>query len=172
MFKNSFSLLLVFLAYTSFAQSKVEKVIATKIGYIQRDSVMFHLKEYDTNVKIFDAFQKQLSATLEVKQLELQSKRKDYDEKEKSLTVEQKQARMKELQKLEQDIKDFNIDAQQQLIKKQNDLLNPLNEKINKAIDIVANKNGYTHIADKKNFYFVAPAFDVTDLVTEEANKL
>lgn len=169
-----YSKLLAFLLFSStisFAQNKAIKSLATKLGYVQRDSVLFHLKEYDTNVKIFDAFQKQLSAALEVKQLELQSKRKEYEEKEKSLTAEQKQEKALSIQKLEQEIKDFNTDAQQQLIKKQSELLNPLNEKIDKAINAVANKYGYTHIADKKNFYFVSPAFDVTNLVIEEANK-
>jgi Skp family chaperone for outer membrane proteins len=47
----------------------------------------------------------------------------------------------------------------------------PLNEKILKAIDVVAKAKGFTHITDRKNFYFASPSFDVTKQVTEEANK-
>jgi len=159
------------LSTTSFAQNKASKPLATKVGCIQRDSVLINLKEYDTNVKIFDAFQKQLIATLEVKQLELQSKKKEFEEKQNTLTLEQRQEKTLLFQKLEQEITDFNADSQQQLVKKQGELLNPLNEKIDKAIELVAQKYSYTHITDKKNFYFVNSAFDATNQVIEEANK-
>src|SRR5690606_40416765 len=104
--------------------------------------------------------------------LEFEQKLKDYQENEKKYTEEQKQAKFADLQKLDQDLNQLRTNANNQIAQKEKELLVPLNEKILKAIEIVAKAKGYSHITDRKNFYFVSPSFDVTQLVIEEANKL
>jgi Skp family chaperone for outer membrane proteins len=46
-----------------------------------------------------------------------------------------------------------------------------MNDKINKAVESVALKQGYLQIIDKKLTYFSLPACDATKLVIDEANK-
>jgi Skp family chaperone for outer membrane proteins len=79
---------------------------------------------------------------------------------------------LKNCKTLDQELSKLRQDANQKIAQKERDLLVPLNEKIIKAIEIVAKAKGYSHITDRKNFYFVSPSFDVTTTVTEEANKL
>ena len=98
--------------------------------------MLFHLKEYNTNVKIVDDFQKQL---------ELISLIKEFNVKGNTLTVEQK---------IEQEITILIQIRSRTDKKKQSDFLNLHNEKTNIAIAAVATHNGYTHISDKKNYCF------------------
>lgn len=165
------SLVLV-LCVVSFAQ----KTTATasepfKLGYINVDSVLVKLKEYPTQVKILEAFQKQLTAEFEVKNLEFETKYKEFQEKEKTYTEDVKKAKIEDLQKLDQELGKLRQESNQKIANKEKDLLVPLNEKILKAIEAVAKAKGYSHITDRKNFYYVLPGYDVTKLVIEEANK-
>jgi outer membrane protein len=143
-----------------------------KIGYINIDSVLVNMKDYAAQVKILEAFQKQLTAQFEVKNLEFEQKYKEYQEKEKGYTEEQKKEKFAELQKLDQELSKLRSESNKEIANKENELLVPLNNKILKAIEIVAKTKGYSHITDIKNFYYAMPSFDVTKLVIEEANKL
>ena len=165
-----FLLLSIFQASVSFCQGKSGPAISTqKLGYILYDSVLVHVNNYPTQIKLNEAYQKQLNAEYEMKKLELETKLKEFGDKQATLSEEQKKAKQQELQKMDGELQSFAQEAQKKLAKKE--LVAPLNEKIAKAIEAVAAKHGYTHIADKKNFYYVSSAFDVTKLVVEEANK-
>jgi outer membrane protein len=145
---------------------------STKIGYINIDSVLINLKDYPTQVKILEAFQKKLTADFEVKSLEFEQKYKEYQENEKKYSEEERKKKFTELQNLDQELSKLRNDANNQIAQKERDLLIPLNEKILKAIETVAKARGFSHITDRKNFYFASPAFDITKQVIEEANKL
>jgi outer membrane protein len=154
------------------AQKKQEtKSAICQIASVHRDSVLVNLKEYPVQVKILEAFQKQLQSEFEFKQLELDAKVKEYQEKEKTFTEAQKQEKTQELQNSENELKKFKQEAQQKLQQKEKELLQPMNEKINKAIEAVALKKAYTQIIDRKFTYFSLPACDATQLVIEEANR-
>jgi len=167
-----FYLLHLFFINDLIAQKKQEtKSITCQIASIQRDSVLVNLKEYPVQVKILEAFQKQLQSEFEFKQLELDAKVKDYQEKEKTFTETQKQEKIQELQNSDNELKKFKQEAQQKLQQKEQELLQPMNEKINKAIEAVALKKAYTQIIDRKFTYFSLPSCDATKLVIEEANR-
>ena len=172
MIRSLIFIVLSFITSMLFSQKKAETKASAAIGTIQRDTVLVKLKEYDTQVKLNEAFQKQLTAEYDMKKLELETKLKAFGEEQAKLSAEQKQAKQQELQKMDGELQAFAKEAQQKLVKKEQELVAPLNDKINKAIEVVAQKYGYTHIAEKKNFYYVSNAFDVTKLVIEEANKL
>jgi outer membrane protein len=57
-----------------------------------------------------------------------------------------KEDKMKELAYLEKSIKEFEEKAQEDLQKKQMVLVDPLLDKIQKAIDAIAEEHGYTYI--------------------------
>ncbi len=155
------------------AQKKAEtKTAVATMATIERDSVMVHLNSYATQLKLNEAFQKQLNAEYDMKKLEFETRLKAFAEEQAKMPENQKLAKQQELQKMDGELQTFAKEAQQKLVKKEQELSTPLNEKITKAIEIVAQKYGYSHITEKKNFYYAATAFDVTKLVTEEANKL
>jgi outer membrane protein len=179
MIKNTFKTILILgislLTFQVWAQKKPVSTTSSseqKIGVVNTDSVLMNLKEFPTQIKIMEAFQKQLTAELEVKTLEFDTKLSDYQSKEKGISDQQRQQLLADLQSLDQQIQQLKQSAQQKVMEKERELLTPLNKKIMQAIDIVAKKFGYTHISDLKNFYFVNPSFDVTKMVIEEANKL
>lgn len=155
----------------SFAQKTTAASEPFKLGYINVDSVLVKLKEYPTQVKILEAYQKQLTAEFELKSLEFETKYKEFQEKEKTYAEDAKKAKVEELQKLDQELGKIRQEANQKIATKERELLVPLNEKILKAIEVVAKAKGYSHVTDRKNFYFALPGYDVTKAVTEEANK-
>jgi outer membrane protein len=169
--KKIFTIAFLFILVNVHAQKAAPASEPFKVGYINIDSVLVNLKDYPTQVKILEAYQKQLTAQFEVKNLEFEQKYKDFQEKEKGFSDEQKKEKFADLQKLDQELAKMRNEANQEIGKKENELLVPLNEKILKAIEVVAKAKGYSHITDKKNFYFVLPSFDVTQLVIQEANK-
>ena len=169
--KIALPLACLFIGFNGLAQKKSDASNVQKIGYVLYDSVLVHVNSYSTQVKLNEAYQKQLNAEYEMKKLELETKLKEYGEKQATMSAEQKQAKEQELQKMDGELQKFAQEAQKKLAQKEQELVAPLNEKIGKAIEAVAAKYGYTHIADKKNFYYVSSAFDVTKLVVEEANK-
>lgn len=164
---------LTFFAFlNSFSQKKQDvKPMTCQIATIQRDSVLVKLKEYPTQVKMLEAYQKQLQSEYDFKDLELQTKLSEYQEQEKNYSEEQKQVKIQALQTLDAELKKFSQEAEQKLVNKEQELLLPMNEKINLAIAVVAEKNGYRQVIDSKSCYFVDPLCDATNLVIEEANR-
>jgi outer membrane protein len=156
------------------AQKKAEitNTYNATTAVIQYDSVLTKLKDYNSQTKILEAYQKQLQSEYDFKKLELETKIKDYGDKEKNLTEEQKKQTMEGLQKQNDELTALLQESQKKFQQKQQELLQPMNEKIKKAIEIVAQKNGYSFITEKNNFYYASPNSDVTNQVIEEANKL
>jgi Skp family chaperone for outer membrane proteins len=72
---------------------------------------------------------------------------------------------------MDEELKSFSKDAEKKLFQKETTLLQPMNDKINKAVESVALKQGYLQIIDIKLTYFSLPACDATKLVIDEANK-
>ena len=96
---------------------------------------------------------------------------KVYQEKESTFSAAVKESIVGELQKLDGELKKFNSEAEQKLTKKEQELLQPMNDKINAAIDAVALREGYFQVIDKKSVYFSKAICDATQFVIEEANK-
>jgi len=170
--RTIFSIMLIFTVKFAFTQKKQEtKQTNCQIATIQLDSVLVKLREYPTQVKILEAYQKQLQSEYDFKKLELDTKVKNYQDNEKAYNDAQKQEKVQEIQTLENDLKKFGQEAEKKLLKKEQELLQPMYDEINKAIESVAVKNGYQQIIDKKNTYYSITTCDVTTSVTEEANK-
>ena len=164
----------IFLIFTgnTFSQKKQEtKAITCQTATIQRDTILVKLKEYKTQVSLLEAFQKQLQSEFDYKKLEFDTKLKDYQEKESTFSAADKESIVNELQKMDGELKKFNTEAEQKLMKKEQELLQPMNDKINAAINAVAMREGFFQVIDKKSVYFSKSVCDATQLVIEEANK-
>jgi outer membrane protein len=161
-----------FISFYGFTQKKLdEKKINCQIATIYRDSVLINLKDYSKQLKILEAFQKQLKSEYDYKKLELDTKVLDLKDNEKTNNENQKLEKVKEIKLLEDQLNLFSKEAEQNLLKKEQELLEPLNNKINLAIESVANKYGYNQIMEQKLLYFSNKFCNITKLVIEEANK-
>ena len=166
-------LFFLFLTNFIFAQKKAEvKPVSCPIATLQFDTVLVKLKDYNTQLKIVEAFQKQLQSEYDFKKLELETKIKEYGDKEKTMAEETKQQTVTALQKQQEELNTFLQESRQKFQQKQQELFQPLYDKIQKAIEKVAQKHGYSYITAKNNFFYASPAYDVTQLVIEEANQL
>ena len=158
---------------SSNAQKKPDlKPQLCQIATIQRDSVLVKLKEYPAQVKMLEAYQKQLQSEYDFKKLELDTRLAEYQEKESTFSEEQKQEKIAELQRMNEELNAFSQSAEQKLMEKEQELLRPMNERIDKAIETVAQKKGYHQMVDRKMVYFSLSACDATREVITEANAL
>ena len=153
----------------SYAQSNL------KIGYTNVDYILNLLPEAKEIEAELSAYGKQLESQLQSKMGEFQQKLDDYQTKMNSGDLVPAVARDKEneLTSLRQSIEKFQRDADASLQKKQVDLLQPAYEKIQKAINTVAEANNYSHVfsSDVGTFAVLLYAKDdsnITDLVLAE----
>jgi len=153
----------------SYAQSDL------KIGYTNVDYVLNLLPEAKEIEAELTAYGKQLESQLQSKMSEFQEKLNDYQTKMQSGEMLPAVARDKEteLNSLRQSIEKFQRDADASLQKKQVDLLQPAYEKIQNAINTVAENNNYSHVFSSDVGAFAVLLYanedsNITDLVLAE----
>ncbi|HTF81402.1 MAG TPA: OmpH family outer membrane protein [Cytophagales bacterium] len=123
------------------AQSK-----ALKLGYTNVEEILYQMpesKEIEANLK---TYRTQLETQLQQKMAEFEEKAKVYESGKAVMSEPVRAMKEKDLQATQEQIQSFQRDAEADLQRKQNELLEPVLGKIRKAIDDVANENGYTWI--------------------------
>lgn len=115
---------------------------AQKIGYTDHELIIVNMPEYRT-------VQEQLQKEYQGGQQELQTMAKDYQDKleryqkqQAMLSPESRQTREKELMDLQTKIQSSAQDKEQKMGQRQSDLMKPLFEKVQTAIDVVAEEKG------------------------------
>ncbi|MBR9997517.1 MAG: OmpH family outer membrane protein [Cyclobacteriaceae bacterium] len=138
-----------------------------KIGYTNPDYILSLLPEAKQIEADLTAYSKQLETQLQSKMEEFQTKLSDYQQKVTSgqMIPEIQRDKEAELNGLRESIEKFQRDADASLQKKQVQLLQPAYDKIQNAINDVADENGYTHV-----FSSDAGAFAILLFAQEETN--
>jgi outer membrane protein len=141
--KNKIIILLLslFAGLTASAQAQ-----HLKIGYADPNYIMENLPETKKIQAELQIYEKQLQSQLQAKYKEYQDKGAALEQGGSMMAPSVKEDKVKELAYLEQSIKDFEQKAQEDLQKKQMVLVDPLLDKIQKAIDAIAEEHGYTYI--------------------------
>jgi outer membrane protein len=132
--------LFVMTASVLIAQSNI------KIGYTNPEYVMSLMPKYKQAESELQSYHKQLQVQLESKMKDYQAKLEAYQKDLDKLTDVVKQDKEKELIGLQASIKEFQENADVSIQKKEAVLLDPLIQEVQKAIDAVAEENGYTYI--------------------------
>ncbi len=117
-----------------------------KIGYTNAEFILSNMPEAKQIEADLKAYEQQLAAQLESKTKDFQTKVEEFQRNAENMIPEVRADKQQELQNLQQSIEKFRMDAQAALQKKQGELLQPAYDKIQKAIDKVAEENGYTFI--------------------------
>jgi outer membrane protein len=139
--KTKWIFLAVFLlAFTVKAQDQI------KIGYTNAEYILSFMPEAKQIEAEIGDYEKQLSSQLDSKMKDFQTKLADLQQNAETMIPEVRADKEQELQTLQQNIQKFQRDAQTSLQQKQAELLQPAYDKIQEAIDAVAQANGYTHI--------------------------
>ncbi len=132
-------LILVGVASTTSAQ--------VKIGYCNIEAILVRMPETQTMNQQLQTFRQKLSEGLQTKEQYAQTKMQEYQEKAQAgATEDDLKPLQEELMGLDQELRDESQKSQQKLMEKRNELLSPITEKIDKAIKVYAEANGYTYI--------------------------
>lgn len=119
---------------------------AIKIGYTNAEFVLSYMPEARQIESELRDYERQLTTQLESKMQDFQTKLSDFQRTAENMIPEVRNDRQEELQNLQASIEKFRSDAQASLQKKQMELLQPAYDRIQTAIDAVAEENGYTLI--------------------------
>ena len=142
--KNFKTLLLIAIITLGFNTAQAQ----TKVAHINTDLLLSLMPE----TKVLNADLEKLSKTyeseLKAENDKLEAKLKKYEAEVGSQTDEVNQQRSVEVQQDRQNLYQASQIAQQDIAKKRDDKLKPILEKARKAIEDVANAQGFTYVLD------------------------
>lgn len=136
-------------------------VSAQKFGHIDFAKLFVVMPGQDTIQEKFRQYADGLRVQLEAMQIEWETKITDYQSKSSTMTDLIRRTKEKELQDLQGRIEAFQQQANIDLQNKETELTAPLIERAKKAIQDVANENGYTYVFNSaEGLLLVAPPSD------------
>ena len=166
------NILLVILLSINF---NIEHIFAQelKIGYTNTDYILSFLPETKQVQSEVQAYGTQLQNQLQSKITDFQSKADAFQKTAATMTDLIRADKQEELQNLQASIQKFQTEAQTSIAQKEQDLFKPLFEKISNAINVVAERENYSHIfsAGVPGFevlLYARPTDDVSSLVLVE----
>jgi outer membrane protein len=127
-----------------------------KIGYTNADYVLSLMPESKEVQSQIQAYEKQFSNTIQQKVQTFQQKVAEYQQNAPTMTDQVRTDKEMELQAEQQSLQKFQQDAEQSIMRKQQELYEPLYEKIQNAINKVAEENGFTHIVRAEAMLYIA----------------
>ncbi len=119
-----------------------------KLGHMDSQELLMAMPEMDSVQKQLKNIADEYQATLEELQVELNKKFEKYQKDLPTMTDLIRSTKESELNELNERMQNFQAQAQQDMTNKRAELLRPIQEKAKKAVDEVAEENGYTFIFD------------------------
>ncbi len=150
---------------TLFAQKQL------KIGHVNVVEIVSLLPESDSAQLLLEKDTKELELMLEEMQVELNNLVNDYETNQENYSDLIRKTKESEIMGMREKIFNFQQNANQQLQERNYELLQPIYEKVQKAINNVAARGGFTYILDisKGSVVFTAPdSQNLNALVLEE----
>ena len=143
-----------------------------KFGNFNSSKVLREMPESTQAVKELEDLQSSYETEISKMGEEYQKKIADYVAARDSLPESIANARAEEIQQLEQRIQTFREQAARDLQQKQQQKMAPIIDKLNKAIQAVGEKNGFTYIFEVSDggvlYFSPAQCVDVEPLVRAE----
>ncbi len=161
---------LLFLAGNVFAQQK--------IGYIDSEAIMSKLPEAQDAQRQLDAQIKEWQEQLDKMEREWKSKYEDYQNRKLTMSTQKRAEVEKELADMEENIRDFRqqkFGVNGDLFKLQEEVMKPIQNKIFKAIEIVAQEEEFDYVFDISGdiiFLYTNSDYDLTNYVLETVKSL
>lgn len=120
----------------------------SKVAHISTDLLLSLMPETKTLNADLEKLSKTYESELKAENDKLEAKLKKYEAEVGSQTDEVNQQRSVEVQQDRQNLYQASQIAQQDIAKKRDDQLKPILEKARKAIEDVANEQGFTYVLD------------------------
>lgn len=139
---------------------------AQKFAYINTQDILEKLPEFQKAQKEIDALSEKWQKEVEAKQNEIEKMYQAYQKEQILLPDEMKRKREDEIIQKEKELKEFQrkiFGTNGELFQKRQELIKPIQEKIYKAVEEVAQQGGFQIIFDKANnasILFTDPKLD------------
>lgn len=146
-----------------------------KIGYTNVDYVISQMPESKQIESQLKDYSTQLKNQLDAKVADYRKKVDAYQALPATTPDPVRADKEKELQTLQSSIQEFQQSAEQSVQQRQQTLLKPVYDKLQKTIDVVSEKNGYTYVFNSDAGFGTTPILlhgpkdgDISDLVLKE----
>jgi len=153
-----------FAAFTTFAQ---------RFAYVDSDYILKHIPEYAAAQKQLAALTDQWQKEVDAKSQEIERMYKAFEADKILMTADMKKRREAEISDKEKEVRDFQrqkFGPEGQLTKKSNDLIKPIQDRLTKAIQAVAENENLDMVFDKNSeviMLYASPRLDKSaDVIT------
>jgi len=162
-------ILLLFLTFTAFTST-----FAQRFAFVDSDYILKHMPEYAAAQKQLAALSDQWQKEVDGKSQELERLYKSYEADQVLMTADMKKRREVEISDKEKAVKDFQrqkFGPDGELSKKSTSLIKPIQERLTKAIQSVAESDDLDMIFDKNSeviMLYANPRYDKSaDVITK-----
>jgi outer membrane protein len=162
-------ILLLFLTFTAFTST-----FAQRFAFVDSDYILKHMPEYAAAQKQLAALSDQWQKEVDGKSQELERLYKSYEADQVLMTADMKKRREVEISDKEKTVKDFQrqkFGPDGELSKKSTSLIKPIQERLTKAIQSVAESDDLDMIFDKNSeviMLYANPRYDKSaDVITK-----
>lgn len=142
-----------------------------KFGHIDSAALLELMPEKKKAEAEMESFAKEFQTALETMAKEYEGKVASFQQTEKDMIKTVRDSKVREIADLERRIQEFQQQAQEEIGKKEQEVLTPIIDKARKAIDEVAEANGYTYVFDN-SAGFLLYAKDSEDVMADVKAKL
>jgi len=136
-----------------------------KVGHVSVEYVLSLMPEMKSVESDLTAYEKQLQNQITAKQEELRTKLQAYERDAPNMIDAVRADKELEIQNMQRALQQFSVNAERSLQNKQSELLAPLYEKIEKAINDVADEQGYSHIFRSEALVYAKDTQGISTLV-------
>lgn len=146
-----------------------------KIGHVSSEAILKELPDAQDAQRQLDALVVEWQNELQKMQQEWQRKYDEYDKRKLIMTDRRRADAEKELQELDRRIVEFRnqkFGQNGELFNKQNELMKPVQDRVFKAIQDVAQEEGYDYIFDKSGEILMMYANEKHDVTAKVFAKL
>jgi outer membrane protein len=162
-------ILLLFLTFTAFTST-----FAQRFAFVDSDYILKHIPEYAAAQKQLAALSDQWQKEVDNRSLEIDRLYKSYEADQVLMTADMKKRRQAEISDKEKAVKDFQrqkFGPDGELSKKSTALIKPIQERLTKAIQAVAESDNLDMIFDKNSeviMLYANPRYDKSaDVITK-----
>ncbi|MFQ3575915.1 MAG: OmpH family outer membrane protein [Cytophagales bacterium] len=147
-----------------------------KLGYTNVEDIVVLMPESKTIESELKSYKNQLDNSLSQKMKEFEEKYTNYQKGASMMSDVIRADKERELRNLQESIEAFQKDAEMSIQRKQIDLLDPVLKKVQKAIEDIANENGFDYIFNTEGGFgssillHMPKQDDVTNLVLKKLN--
>ena len=134
---------LLFLIFVAFSTSAFAQ---SKFAYTNVEFVLAQMPESQNVQQQLQSYEQTLSTNLQTQYQTFEQSVAQYQQSASMMTDSARATREAELQQMQAELQNAQVNAEQQLAQRQSQLLAPLYEKIQTAINQVAEEEGYTHV--------------------------